>query len=329
MKKKYLFAICVSLLTCGCSQTGRQADGGADEPTDREKDSTAVTSFVETVYKDVLSAYNKRGAEPDAGAFDKQYLSADFLMWQEELEKVAAKHPGEIVGPEGGDHWIQGQDWDLVGMQIDSLWFGQDQPAVFITINHSGNCVGSSHLQLLLSKDDTGNWRIDDFVSGASEKNLIKSCVAGEQIGVLYEMIIKDCKRQTETRDYTSLDDFNDLPYLTHEYHRLYQQVDSMDDANRAEGGRFFNYDHWGLGQEFYSIEAATVSECSIMDDGRADVMLDLTVKADYIRKPDTSHESRRLFLKWEDGQWRVDDFVSPQGLSEKALMKEYLQKKE
>ena len=170
-----------------------------------------------------------------------------------------------------------------------------------------------------------------DGLANDSTETTEKTDAAKEQVMALYDLIIKECEHQRQTRDYTNLDDFNSAPYVTAEYLRLHQQVDSMDEANHAEGLRFFNYDHWGLGQEFHSIDSATVSTCTLMDDGRADVTLDLVVRADYLEEPETFHELQRLLLKWEEGQWRVDDFIQDQGplekvVSEKKLMKEYLE---
>ena len=341
MKKKCIFFLSCLLLTCSCSQTGKtgQSTEPSDDLTDRQKDSTEVIGFIERTYDDVFSAYNKKGSKPDVEAFDKSYLSPDFLLWQKELEKVSAKYPGEIVGPDGGDHWIQAQDWDQVSMQIDSISLSDNLATAVITITHSGNCVGTERLRLLLCKDDAGNWCIDDFANlsapnAVTEKAAIKMCVAEEQLSELYAEIISECKRQRRTRDYTNLDDFNSVPYVTEEYHRLYQQVDSMDEANHTEGLRFFNYDHWGLGQEFLSIDSATVSACTLTDDGRADVTLNLVVRADYIQESETAHEPRRLLLKWEEGEWRVDDFIRgleplEKALSEKEMMKNYLVGKE
>lgn len=329
--KSYHFLIAAALLATSCKQASNHNGDDSQSETEAtlQTDSTEIVSFLKSAYDDVLNAYNKQSeGNPDVEAFDKKYLSPDFLMWQGELEKMAKKYPGEIVGPDG-DHWIQAQDWDQVSMRVDSVSTSKGQPTAAITITHSGNCSGQEHITLALCKDVEGCWHIDDFISLSSEKDAIKACVAEDQTMELYAKLIDECKTQRQTRDYTSLDKFNKVPYVTEKYYRLYQQVDSMDKANRAEGLSFFNSDHWGLRQEFHSIDSATVSKCEIMEDGRAIIALDLVVRADYVRKPETYHEPQCMILKWEEGQWRVDDFMQgstkEKGLSEKDLMLEHL----
>lgn len=321
---KRLAAAMTGLLLASCGQQAKPTDTAAetsDSTSVVRNDSTDIADRITSIYNDVFGIYQQNN-DPDRRVFDRKYLTADFLCWQHRVDSIAELHMGEIIGPDS-DHWILGQDWDKLTMRIDSISL-KEQPVAFITVIHGGKMAPrEEHVALLLQKGDDGNWLIDDFMAyGTGEKDFLKICTAEERINNIYTAIIAECKRQSTSERVANLASFNAAPYLSESYLRLYQQVDSLDEANNAEGLRFFNSDHWGLGQEYSSMDEARIDSCQMMSDKRAYVKATLTVTS--IGTKATEQNAVRLFMVWEDGLWRIDDFMNGT-LSEKNLMTEYL----
>lgn len=174
-------ALSVGMLLGGCRQqksaktnetaTDTVAAKQADEATvANDADAQAVKARVETIFADIANLYNGAQDE-DAQAGEpiaRRYCSDEWNALEDEVERVDAKHPGDL-GFWEYDVWVQGQDWDKVLYKnIDVLSLDGNTARVSLVVVN-----GEEHPIEVKMVRERNDWYIDDLTD-ASNPNGVK-----------------------------------------------------------------------------------------------------------------------------------------------------------
>ena len=145
--------------------------------------------------------------------------------------------------------------------------------------------------------------------------------------------MIAACQAAKAKGKVQSLYDFNTDRFLTRDYNKWYERVDSIDHGKDVGEMFFFDTEHWGLNLDQDGIREAKVLRVSISNVPsripalQADVVLRLTCETYYLSS-DTlvTHSDVHLRMAFERGNWYVDDYLNGYSpYSEKDMMKAYV----
>ena len=127
-----------------------------------------VTNAISKCYDVVFDWYNKqRDTLHVEHHFDEVYLTKEFYDLQEEARRISWEI--DDIGPFDCDHWIQAQDWSVMGYSIDSVnVLSNDSADVYMMIRN-----GNERTPVLLKVAYATNhripsskqWLVDDFIS--------------------------------------------------------------------------------------------------------------------------------------------------------------------
>lgn len=156
MKKILILSLMAAVAVVSCGRGGTNATDASPE--------NEVRTAVEKIYGYVFDVYNSscNALYDSVQAFDKRYLSAEFLRLSAAVDRVdSLYYPGEI-GFRNYDHWVMGQDWDRVSFAVDSVEMLTDNRALaHLTLSNFGTEGYPVDLLVLLESDE---WRIGDFI---------------------------------------------------------------------------------------------------------------------------------------------------------------------
>jgi hypothetical protein len=127
-----------------------------------------VTNAISKCYDVVFDWYNKqRDTLHVEHHFDEVYLTKEFYDLQEKARRISWEI--DDIGPFDCDHWIQAQDWSVMGYSIDSVnVLSNDSADVYMIIRN-----GNERTPVLLKVAYATNhrirsgkqWLVDDFIS--------------------------------------------------------------------------------------------------------------------------------------------------------------------
>ena len=343
-----------ALLLVACRQDG------ALTMEERDAIEMEVGARVTEIYDEVCSWYSAYLADVGKNDFDARFLTTGFRQLYDEAASVG-QEKNEVPAGQDYDHWIQAQDWGGFVAVIDSInVLARDTAAVFIALSNHRGAYTPFALMMVKEKPgchaSDGAWLIDDFVgcdaaghfyatsdralmeeyireNGPSDKNDVLKRQVKARVLEIYGEMIAACQAAKAKGKVQSLYDFNTDRFLTRDYFRWYERVDSIDHGKDVGEKFFFDTEHWGLNLDQDGIREAKVQRVSISNKPsripalQADVVLRLTCETYYLSR-DTlvTHSDVHLRMAFERGNWYVDDYLNGYSpYSEKDKMKAYV----
>ncbi len=157
---KKIFAIAMSLFLLSCT-----AHVSQEKSQPRDEEEKEVCESVDSIYSRVFAWYEK--AEKDLSLlqespdFESLYTSSDYNKLFREVKAIDDNIPaGESVGFFDYDHWVCGQDFQDLSMEIVSYSkAGTGRYNVVVTVSNCGTC---SFVRLDMVQEKN-RWVIDDF----------------------------------------------------------------------------------------------------------------------------------------------------------------------
>lgn len=360
-----LAGIAVAMLTLTMAAChGKEKPHEALTPEEREATLAEVRAAATDIYDEVCQWYNKNRNSYAEHEFDDHFLTSGFRHDRNAAAGIGTEL-NEAPPAMDYDHWIQAQDWDSVAFAVDSVRvLARDTAHVFISICNGGTL---QPVALAMVKEHTRNhadadrWRIDDFLTrdpqkmrreearfSISERQALQAFIAEytptdcdttlhaevrARVMAMYGEMIAACQAAKEKGETQSLYVFNNDHFLTRDYMRWYERIDSIDEHRDAGDTFFFNTEHWGLNLDQDGIKSIEVLRITTSDDPsrrpalQADVTLRLTCETYYLQEETViTHSIVRLRMTRERGRWYVDDFLSTYApVTEKEVMKQYV----
>lgn len=155
---KQLFSKTLILAVIACSVA---ANYSCDRKPVTGNKSDEVAAAVCKIYDHVFECYSTDN--DSAEAFNRRYLSADYLQWIDSVNAFDAAHCDGEIGFWEYDHWILGQDWDTPTYTLDKVSVSDSSTDWYwatVTIHNLGN---ETQIHLLMVPED-GEWKIGDML---------------------------------------------------------------------------------------------------------------------------------------------------------------------